>query len=197
MTEQARIEPDAPWAPDSDTLILVDEADREIGHLSKDRCHDGGGVLHRAFSLLIFNQRDELLLQRRSTKKRLWPGYWSNSVCSHPRRSERMDTAIHRRLHEELGLRCALQFLFKFQYQAQFEPHGAEQELCSVFIGRCTGTVRADPHEVLEWRWVGPEQLQAEMAGPSAAQFTPWFIIEWQRVWQEHRPAILALPSGV
>ena len=76
-----------------------------------------------------------------------------------------MEAAIHRRLHEELGLRCPLQFLFKFQYQAQFDAAGAEQELCSVFIGRCTDSVRTDPDEILAWRWVGPEALQAELAG--------------------------------
>ena len=124
-------------ALDSEALILVDEADREVGHLSKAQCHDGQGVLHRAFSLLIFNGEGELLLQQRAASKRLWPLYWSNSCCSHPRRAESMETAIHRRLHEELGLRCPLQFLFKFQYQAQFESAGSEQELCSeVFIGQ-------------------------------------------------------------
>src|SRR5579872_2001083 len=91
-------------AADSEALILVDEADREVGHLSKAKCHDGQGVLHRAFSLLIFNDAGELLLQQRSAAKRLWPLYWSNSCCSHPRRAESMDSAIHRRLYEELGL---------------------------------------------------------------------------------------------
>jgi len=133
---------------DSDSLILVDEADREVGHLDKARCHDGQGVLHRAFSLLIFNEAGELLLQQRAAGKRLWPLYWSNSCCSHPRRAETMETAIHRRLYEELGLRCPLQFLFKFQYQAQFDATGAEQELCSVFVGRTSDPVRVDPDRV-------------------------------------------------
>src|SRR5258707_10584971 len=125
-------------AADSEALILVDEADREVGHLSKAECHHGRGILHRAFSLLIFNGDGELLLQQRAASKRLWPLYWSNSCCSHPRRAESMETAIHRRLREELGVRCRLEFLFKFQYQAQFDAAGAEQELCSVFIGPCT-----------------------------------------------------------
>src|SRR5207245_10104221 len=123
---------------DSESLILVDEADREVGHLDKARCHTGRGVLHRAFSLLIFNGAGELLLQQRAASKRLWQLYWSNSCCSHPRRSESLETAIHRRLREELGVSCPLHFLFKFQYQAQFDDSGAEHELCSVYIGRCT-----------------------------------------------------------
>ena len=177
---------------DSEALILVDEADREVGHLSKAKCHDGQGVLHRAFSLLIFNDEGELLLQQRSAAKRLWPLYWSNSCCSHPRRAESMETAIHRRLYEELGLRCPLQFLFKFQYHAQFESAGSEQELCSVFIGRSRDPVRTDPKEISAWRWIHPQALQAELAG-SAEKFTPWFKLEWARIWRDHRAAVLAL----
>lgn len=180
-------------AADSEALILVDEADREVGHLSKAKCHDGQGVLHRAFSLLIFNGAGELLLQQRAASKRLWPLYWSNSCCSHPRRAESMETAIHRRLYEELGLRCPLQFLFKFQYQAQFESAGSEQELCSVFIGRSGEPVRADGNEIKAWRWIDPEALQAEMAGSEADTFTPWFKLEWARIWRDHRSAVLAL----
>jgi isopentenyl-diphosphate Delta-isomerase len=178
---------------DSEALILVDETDREVGHLSKAKCHDGQGVLHRAFSLLIFNDEGELLLQQRSPRKRLWPMYWSNSCCSHPRRAESMETAIHRRLYEELGLSCPLYFLFKFQYQAQFDAVGAEHELCSVFIGRCTDRLRINRSEILAWRWVAPEALQDEMTGRSSRHFTPWFMMEWERIWRDHRDAVLAL----
>jgi len=75
-----------------------------------------------------------------------------------------MEAAIHRGLYEELGLRCPLHFLFKFQYQAQFEKTGAENELCSVFIGRTAEPVKINSGEILDWRWVGPEALQREMA---------------------------------
>src|ERR1700728_180651 len=185
-------------AADGDSLILVDEADQDVGHLSKARCHEGRGILHRAFSLLIFNGSGELLIQQRSAAKRLWPLYWSNSCCSHPRVAESMEAAIHRRLYEELGLRCPMQFLFKFQYQAQFDETGAENELCSVFYGRCTDSVKVDGDEILAWRWVSPEALQAEMAGGGAGNegnFTPWFKIEWDRVWRDHRAQVLGLQS--
>jgi len=145
---------------DADTLILVDEADREVGHMSKAQCHDGRGILHRAFSLLIFNAGGELLLQQRAASKRLWP-----------------------------------LFLFKFQYHAQWDASGAENELCSVYIGRTQSTVRADPREIAGLRWVAPEALQAEMAERRAGQFTPWFIMEWERIWSDHRPAVLATRS--
>jgi isopentenyl-diphosphate delta-isomerase len=190
---QARLWAGSDSSDDAESLILVDEADREVGYLSKERCHEGRGVLHRAFSLLIFNDRGELLLQRRSGAKRLWPQYWSNSCCSHPRRAESMESAIHRRLREELGLACPLHFLFKFQYQAQFESVGAEHELCSVFIGRSSGRVSIDEKEISDWRWVSPERLAGEMGAAHTERFTPWFTLEWERIWRDHRQALHAL----
>jgi isopentenyl-diphosphate delta-isomerase len=180
---------------DSEALILVDADDRSVGELSKTLCHQGSGVLHRAFSLLIFNGRGELLIQQRAPSKRLWPTFWSNSCCSHPRSGESMEAATHRRLHEELGLRCPLQFLFKFQYQAQFDATGAENELCSVFIGRSTDAVRINGEEIAAWGWISPEALESELTAHGAKKFTPWFLVEWERVWRDHRAAVLALQS--
>ena len=192
---QARLWAGSDSAAEAESLILVDEADREVGYMSKARCHEGRGVLHRAFSLLIFNDDGELLLQRRSAAKRLWPHYWSNSCCSHPRRAETMEAAIHRRLYEELGLSCPLHFLFKFQYHAQFETVGAEHELCSVFIGQSSGGMRIDHSEIADCRWLSPEALAAEMRGAGGARFTPWFMMEWERIWRDHKPALHALKS--
>jgi isopentenyl-diphosphate delta-isomerase len=182
-----------PAMMDSESLILVDQTDREVGHMSKAECHQGRGTLHRAFSLLIFNPAGELLLQQRSASKRLWPLYWSNSCCSHPRRSETMESATQRRLREELGLQCPLQFLYKFEYQAQFDEVGAEHELCSVYLGRTDQAVRPDQQEIQSWRWIAPKALTAAMSGSDSAKFTPWFKLEWRRVWREHRAALLAL----
>jgi len=181
---------------DSDALILVDEADCRLGSMSKALCHAGRGVRHRAFSLLIFNDRGELLLQQRAPSKRLWPLYWSNSCCSHPRRSESMDGATRRRLYEELGVRCELQFLFKFEYQAQFDATGAEHELCSVFIGCCNDSLRINRDEIFDWRWIGVDVLQAEMASAdSKSKYTPWFVLEWERIWRDHRTVVRALQA--
>ncbi len=180
----------------AESLILVDEADREVGHASRARCHEGRGLLHRAFSLFVFNERDEVLIQQRSAGKRLWPLFWSNSCCSHPRRAENMDAAIHRRLYEELGLKCPLHFLFKFKYQAQFDGAGAEHELCSVFIGRCTApVVRANRTELAAWRWIAPAALDDEMRA-GEVHFTPWSIQEWERIRRDHEPAVRALGRG-
>ncbi|HEY5645940.1 MAG TPA: isopentenyl-diphosphate Delta-isomerase, partial [Pseudomonadales bacterium] len=97
---------------ESEALILVDSSDRVLGHLDKSAAHDGDGVLHRAFSLFIFDPQDRLLLQQRAEGKRLWPGFWSNSCCSHPRQGERMDQAVHRRLEQELGMTAELEFVY-------------------------------------------------------------------------------------
>jgi isopentenyl-diphosphate delta-isomerase len=177
-----------------ESLILVDDADHEIGQMSKSDCHAGRGVLHRAFSLFIFNARDELLLQQRSDHKRLWPNFWSNSCCSHPRLGESMTTAIHRRLMEELGLRCTLDFLFKFQYQAQYDKQGAEHELCSVFFGRSNSPVQANREEIADWRWISLPQLQQQL-GEEADRFTPWFKLEWEQIHRDHLDDILS-PGG-
>jgi isopentenyl-diphosphate delta-isomerase len=166
---------------EDELLILVDESDRVVGHLSKGACHDGEGVLHRAFSLFVFNRSGELLLQQRSPEKRLWPLFWSNSCCSHPREGETMDGAVQRRLRQELQISSELQFLYKFQYQASYGDVGSENEMCWVYVGFTDDEVRPNPNEVGDHRWVTPARLDDEMdATPDI--FTPWFRMEWRRV---------------
>lgn len=171
---------------DDEPLILVDEQDHEIGFLDKASAHEGQGVLHRAFSLFVFNSQGELLLQQRAPGKRLWPGFWSNTCCSHPRRGETLDNAIHRRLDEELGLQSPLEFLFKFEYQAQFEAAGSEHELCWVYAGRTDAAPTVNVNEISALRFVSPDALDAEIAAQPQT-FTPWFKIEWQRLRTEHK----------
>lgn len=166
---------------DDEQLILVDIHDHEIGSLAKADAHWGSGTLHRAFSLFVFNPVGELLVQQRGKSKRLWPGYWSNSCCSHPRHGEAMNSAIHRRLWEELSLRMELEFLFKFRYHAQYDRHGAEYELCSVYAGRSGEQPRPNAEEVAAWRYVTPEALQTEIAD-APESFTPWFKLEWAHI---------------
>ena len=170
---------------EAEQLILVDEDDREQGFLSKAACHDGAGILHRAFSAFLFNTRGELLLQQRAESKRLWPGYWSNSCCSHPRRGESMTTATERRLGEELNLAADLEFVYKFRYQATYGDLGAEHELCHVFLGRIGGDVRPNEEEIAAIRFVSAEALDAELS-EHPERFTPWFKLEWDALTCEH-----------
>jgi isopentenyl-diphosphate delta-isomerase len=173
--------PDRVVSSEDELLILVNEKDEEVGHLAKAACHDGDGVLHRAFSIFVFNDDGDLLVQRRSREKRLWPGYWSNSCCSHPRRGEVLAEAVHRRLHEELGMTSDLAFLYKFGYFARFGDLGSERELCSVFIGRSTDPVRANANEVDEWRWISAGDLDVALRDRSD-EHTPWLQLEWPEV---------------
>lgn len=166
---------------DSEQLILVDEQDQVVGYEEKGSCHDGEGVLHRAFSLFVFNSNEELLLQRRAADKRLWPMYWSNTCCSHPRKGESMEIATQRRLQEELGMQCELTFEYKFQYHALFEEIGAERELCSVYSGISDATAVPNVHEVAEHRWVSVQQIDKELE-ESPHLFTPWFKLEWTQI---------------
>ena len=170
---------------EAEELILVDDDDREQGHLSKAACHDGAGVLHRAFSAFLFNAAGELLLQQRADTKRLWPGYWSNSCCSHPRRGESMETATGRRLGEELNLAADLRFVYKFRYQAPYGDLGSEHELCHVFLGRIDDDVRANAEEISAIRFVTADALDAELS-EHAERFTPWFKLEWDALTGEH-----------
>ncbi len=169
---------------DDEPLILVNEQDEVVGYLDKASCHVGDGVLHRAFSIFIFNDRGELLLQQRSDQKWLWPRFWSNSCCSHPRKGEDMETAIHRRLQEELGFDTPLHYLYKFQYHARYNDRGSENELCYVYIGKYDGSVQVNPNEIAAWRWISPEALEQEMA-QHPERFTPWFKMEWERIRNE------------
>ncbi len=179
---------------ENESLILVDADDRVLGSLDKSACHAGGGILHRAFSLFVFNAAGETLLQRRHASKRLWPGYWSNSCCSHPRQGEDMAVAVRRRAWDELGLSPPIEFLFKFEYRASFADAGSEFELCSVFIGRCDDAPRINSTEIADWRWILPHDLDREIE-LSPQTFTPWLKLEWRRLHTEFTGRIPSPPT--
>lgn len=176
---------------DSEELILVDERDNELGFLSKQQCHDGDGILHRAFSLFVFNAMGELLLQKRSADKRLWPLFWSNSCCSHPRKGESMEVATRRRLQDELDIHADLELVYKFTYRAQFGEHGSENELCSVFLGRTDQTYSANANEIAEVRFLSIDALSNKLQ-TNPEEFTPWFKMEWGRLSSEFAVTLAA-----
>lgn len=170
---------------EEELLVLVDREDNDIGYLSKAECHDGDGKLHRAFSVFLFNSKGELLLQQRSSDKRLWPMYWSNSCCSHPRKGESLEDASERRLQDELNIDAKLEFIFKFTYHARYADKGSEHEHCSVYLGRLPGDARANATEIEALRYVSPADLEKEFE-ESPEDFTPWFKLEWQRLKESH-----------
>lgn len=177
---------------DEEPLILVDEEDNVLGYESKEACHRGEGLLHRAFSVFLIDGRGRLLIQQRSAGKRLWPLYWSNSCCSHPRRGEEQAEAARRRVGEELGVHAPLFFLYQFRYRAAFGDAGAEHELCSVFAGRCDGVVRPNPNEIERFELVEPDALDRELA-ERPDRYTPWLRLEWPQLRSAHWPEVEAL----
>ena len=166
-----------------DTLILVDENDAPLGYEEKERCHRLPTRLHRAFSVFLFNRQGEMLIHRRSLLKKTWPGFWTNACCSHPRKGESLETATARRLKEELGIEAApaLTHLFAFSYNAVYDEEYGEEEVDHVFFGSYDGPVNPDTEEIAEWRYVGTEELEAEVRA-EGGRFTPWFKTALPRV---------------
>lgn len=174
----------------NDLLIIVDSNDNEVGTLGKTDCHKGAGTLHRAFSVFLFDEQGRVLIQQRSANKPLWPLIWANSCCSHPRAGETCDDAAARRIEEELGLRCELDYLYKFEYQAQWDADKAEHELCWVFAGHFSGELTIDPNEIADSRLLTPEELSAAItARPD--EFSPWLKLEWARICDDFLDDIL------
>jgi len=156
-------------------VILVDEEDQEIGTEEKMKAHQEK-MLHRSFSILIYNSKKQLLLQKRAEEKYHTGGLWTNTCCSHPRPEEKLSEAVHRRLKEEKGFDCELKELFSFQYIAEFDNGLTEHEFNHVFIGKFDGEPDHDPSEVDEWKWMTNEEVIADIkANPD--KYTPWFKI--------------------
>lgn len=179
---------------EQEPLILVDADDQVVGELDKSTCHDGDGVLHRAFSLFIFNGAGELLIQQRAANKRLWPSFWANSCCSHPRAGEDMSSAVQRRLQQELGLQVALSFVYKFEYTAAYRDQGTEHELCWVYVGRTDAEPLINTTEIQDWRWIAAADLTRDLRD-RPDRYTPWLKLEWARLQQEFG-SILPSPGG-
>jgi isopentenyl-diphosphate delta-isomerase len=156
-------------------VVLVDEQDNATGTMEKIEAHEKG-LLHRAFSVLLFNDKDELLLQQRAFNKYHCPGLWTNTCCSHPYADENTLTAAKRRLKEEMGIECSLQKVFDFIYKAAFDNGLTEHEFDHVFFGRFSGTPVINPKEVAGWKYLSLNNLKKEMT-QDPESYTPWFKI--------------------
>lgn len=159
----------------SNHVILVDVNDCEQGTMDKVEAHLKG-ELHRAFSIFILNSKNELLLQKRSELKYHSKGKWSNSCCSHPRPFESLETAVHRRLREELGFDCDLKFKFSFHYKTELENDLIEHEIDHVYVGYSDSIPVIDMEEVSEWRYASIASISDELENNSA-DYSVWFPI--------------------
>lgn len=162
-------------------MILVDRDDRPLGEGEKLEVHREG-KLHRAFSIFIFNAKDEVLLQRRADSKYHFAGLWSNSCCGHPRPGESTAKAAVRRLGEELGFQTPLTEQMQLIYRAE-DPGSCliEHEYLHVFRGRYVKDPRPDPAEVGAWRWSSIGAVRRSLV-KSPHLFTPWFKLIAERV---------------
>lgn len=162
-------------------VVLVNENDIETGLIGKMEAHEKA-LLHRAFSVFVFNSKNELMLQQRALTKYHTPGLWTNTCCSHPRPDEKVNDAADRRLQEEMGFSCELKKVFDFVYRAPFENGLTEHEFDHVFLGSYDGEPEINTSEVHAWKWIGLEELKKEInTNPSA--FTVWFKIAFPRVY--------------
>ena len=156
-------------------VILVDKNNKEIGSEEKIKAHEEG-LLHRAFSIFVFNSKRELLLQQRSKNKYHSGGLWSNTVCSHPKIGESYDQAIHRRIKEEVGFDCELKKVSEFIYRAELENGLVENEHDTIFIGEYNGTIKPSPEEVMDYRWVSLSDLKKDIKN-NPDKYSSWFKI--------------------
>ena len=154
-------------------VILVDSRDQPVGAMGKLEVHQKG-LLHRAFSIFIFNAKGEMLLQRRALGKYHSGGLWTNACCSHPTPGEETKRAAHRRLVEELGFDTPLEKIFDFVYKYEFENGLTEHEFDHVFAGYYNEEVRPDPAEVMETSFRSVADIHHSLQ-TNPEQFTAWF----------------------
>ena len=166
-------------------VILVDEQDIAVGSMEKMEAHEKA-LLHRAFSVFIFNNKNQMLLQRRALHKYHSGGLWTNACCSHPMPGETTDAGANRRLSEELGFTTPLEKMFTFTYRTEFGNGLTENEIDHVYTGNYNGEINLNPAEVSEYCFKSREEIKEAMRN-DPAQFTSWFHIAFPMVenWME------------
>jgi len=185
-----------PVSSPSELLITVDGHGRELGTISKSDAHRSPGILHQAFSIFLFDRNGHVLLQQRSNEKLLWPAYWTNTCCSHPRKGEDFSVATERRLLEEMGVYTPLHYLYTFEYRADYLDIGTEHEYCAVYAGVIDPDTPINPHpeEVMAWGWFDQNVIDQRVEREPAT-LTPWFVLEWRTIRSHYWSTLEALLS--
>ena len=166
-------------------VVLVDEHDNQVGLMPKMEAHEKA-VLHRAFSVFVFNDQSELMLQQRAATKYHSPLLWTNTCCSHQRDGETSLAAGKRRLQEEMGFDCDLTEVFQFGYKAPFDNGLTEHELDHVMIGTYNGEPNINPEEVASHKWMSLEDVKNDMED-NPQQYTAWFKIIFKEYYHRLR----------
>ncbi|MGM0379338.1 MAG: isopentenyl-diphosphate Delta-isomerase [Bacillota bacterium] len=160
-------------------INLVNLEGKRVGKVEKIKAHKEK-KLHLAFSILVFNEKKEMLIHKRSLNKYHSPGLWTNTCCSHPKFGESLENATHRRLKEEMGFDCEMKKIFDFIYKKEFENGLTEYEFDNVYIGKYNGeSIKPDENEVFEYKWIDYNELIRDIS-KNPKKFTVWFkkIIE-------------------
>ncbi|MDX3913992.1 MULTISPECIES: isopentenyl-diphosphate Delta-isomerase [Olivibacter] len=165
-------------------VILVNEQDEAVGKMEKLEAHQKG-LLHRAFSIFVFNTAGELLLQRRALNKYHSGGLWTNTCCSHPLPNEDTLIAAQNRLQEEMGFQTTLRPLFSFLYKTSFHNGLVEHEFDHVYVGEFSGEIIPNREEVMDYQWIAYQNLE-QMIKSSPDAFTFWFLEVYERVFKEY-----------
>lgn len=160
-------------------VVLVDEQDKEVGVMEKLEAHQKG-VLHRAFSVFLFNDEGKMLLQRRALNKYHSAGLWTNACCSHPRPDEKTLDAANRRLMEEMGLTAELALKTSFIYKTKFDNDLTEHELDYIFVGKCNDEPKINREEVHEFNWLNVNSIHTAIE-KHPDDFTSWFKIAMEK----------------
>lgn len=161
-------------------VILVDSKDNPIGSMEKYEAHHKG-LLHRAFSILLFNSRGQLMLQQRAATKYHSAGLWSNTCCSHPQSDESLISAVKRRLQHEMGIEVRIQSLYQFIYRFEFSPDLIEHEFDHVFFGETDAEPIINKEEASSWRWISWEELKKDIKD-NKSNYTFWFKLIVERI---------------
>ena len=161
-------------------VVLVNEKDEPVGTMEKMAAHEQA-VLHRAFSVFVFNKNGDLLMQQRAFSKYHSGGLWTNTCCSHPRQGEHVADAANRRLQEEMGFTTSLTKAFDFTYKAAFDNGLTEHEFDHVIIGQYDGVVNFNPNEVASYAFMTEKELE-EQIQETPARFTAWFHIAYPKL---------------
>ncbi|MGL4292308.1 MAG: isopentenyl-diphosphate Delta-isomerase [Bacteroidales bacterium] len=161
-------------------VVLIDESDNVVGYMEKIEAHEKG-LLHRAISVFLFNEKGEWLLQKRASGKYHCPGLWSNSCCTHPFANESYENAALRRTNEELGLSPELKEIHRFIYRAELDQSLVEHEYDVVFMGITKVDPDINPEEVSTFRYISSEGLAREIS-TYPENFTPWFRILYHTI---------------
>jgi isopentenyl-diphosphate delta-isomerase len=163
-------------------VILVNEKDEQIGLMAKLEAHQKA-LLHRAFSVFIFNDKNELMLQQRALDKYHSPGLWTNTCCSHQRDGESNIEAGKRRLQEEMGFVVDLEESISFIYKAPFDNGLTEHEYDHVLIGKYNNEPKINPNEAAGWKWMPLEEVRADILH-HPEMYTEWFKVIFDKFYE-------------